>query len=74
MITSLLQIPHKFCDAKLTELTLLFNNQIHTLQIKADISTIIDTSLQKYFSNLRPHFENFYTAIIPSFKRLNHAR
>ena len=59
MSTNLLQLPHELSDAKLTALTLMIDNQINTLQIKADISTIRDTSLKKYFSSLRSHFKKF---------------
>lgn len=74
MSTNLLQIPRKLSGTKLTTPILLFNNRINTLQIKADISPVRDNSLQKYLSNLISHFENLFTAVIPSIKRLHHAR
>jgi len=74
MKTYLLQVTQNTCHDISTAPKIIFALQLNTLQTKANKSAIKETSLKKYFSSLISHFEKNFTAVIPSIKRLNHAR
>ena len=74
MKACLLQVTQPPSGDTFTGPKILFARPSNTLQTKADISSIRETSLKKYFSSPISHFEKIFTAVTRSIKRLNHAR